>query len=201
MAALSSSSSRCSSLVPLVHVRERIRACSARPEPPLRPAFRAGSYLAPRRLHAPLVPRRSASFAVAAAALSAPPLGCATGLSTAGDDVGGAGGQGGATTVSVTARRAPPPAAAPATTAASARRAAPARSTPSARGCTTPASTTPTASTTTTASAPALRRRRLLRRLASLYPFGEQEFFEYAFCLICTACYTDCEGTVTACKN
>ena len=44
-----------------------------------------------------------ASFAVVAAALGAPPLGCATGLRAAGDDVGGAGGQGGATTVSVSA--------------------------------------------------------------------------------------------------
>lgn len=33
-----------------------------------------------------------------------------------------------------------------------------------------------------------------------LHPFGEQEFVEYAFCLVCSACYGDCGGTTDTCN-
>ncbi len=142
-----------------------------------------------------------ASFAVAAAALGAPPLGCATGLSTAGDDVGGAGGQG-ATTASVTASES-------ASTGGGA-----CDNSGECATCRTCAITAECASQydTCTNDNDCLDYNDCIGPCTSdddacyetcgaQYPFGEQEFFEYAFCLICNACYTDCEGTVTACKN
>ena len=144
-----------------------------------------------------------ASFAAVASALGAPPLGCATGLRTGGDDVGGAGGQGGAATVSVSVS---------ASKSASSGSSA-CDNTGTCATCRTCAISAECSSVYDTCvnDSDCLDYNACIEpctsgddacfdACASLYPFGEQEFFEYAFCLICTACYTDCEGTVTACQ-
>ena len=32
-----------------------------------------------------------------------------------------------------------------------------------------------------------------------LYPFGEQEYYDYALCVVCGACYNDCNGAGSGC--
>jgi hypothetical protein len=145
---------------------------------------------------------RFAPFAAAVAALSALPLGCATGLSSARDGVGGEGGEG-ATTAGPTT-----------VTASSTTGGGNCDGTGECATCRTCAVAGECAKQFDTCSGDqecldynaciepcATGDDACFDACSAQYPFGEQEFFEYAFCLICTACYTDCEGTATACKS
>ncbi len=33
----------------------------------------------------------------------------------------------------------------------------------------------------------------------SLYPFGAQEYSDMAYCVVCGACYSDCDGAGSGC--
>ncbi len=142
-----------------------------------------------------------APFAVAATSLIASPLGCAKGLNSSGadtSDVGGAGGQGGATSVAESSS---------ASTGGGV-----CDDTGTCETCRSCAITGQCSSQHDTClgdpecldyddciSACPNSDSACYDSCGVQYPFGQQEFFEYALCLICGACYNDCEGTPSTC--